>query len=180
MRSVSYFALTAFLSFGLLVSFISPVKAAVDIDPALLPDRSQLVRDALFLGRDLAVLRERLSEADSRSLTLYLNLDSYSVERFQSLSVRVNGQAIVEQRLNPRSSDPVGLKQIRSVALPSGDYKLEVHLASADEKLSESIKFVKGSGRDQVKILVSFNASKSSTQKPPEITLAHEQWGELK
>lgn len=178
MRSVSYFALIPALLFGLLVSFISPVKAAVDIDPALLPERSQLVRDALFLGRDLAVLQERLSEAGSRSLNLYLNLDARSVERFQSLVVRLNGRVIVEQPLSLRSSGSNGLKRVRSVTVSSGDYKLEARLIAADGKFSETIKFTKGSGRDHIKITVFQEGSKS--KKKPEINLAHEPWGELK
>lgn len=174
--SVRQFVSLPYLTLVLLLTSVAPAWAAVDMDPALLPDRGQLIRDTLHLERDIAVLRARLSEAGPRALTLYFDLDANATKRFQTLAVLVGGRTVAELAIDARSEIFGGLKRSLSIELPAGDHALEVRLSDPDKAFSESLKFTKGAGRDHIKITV----SNKKIKKSPRIELAHEQWGALK
>ena len=160
----------------LLLSSVTPAWAAVDMDPALLPDRGQLIRDTLHLERDIAVLRARLSEAGPRAMTLYVDLDANATKRFQTLLVLVGERKLAELAIDAEREIYGGLKRSLSVKLPVGDHALEVRLSDASKAFDETLKFTKGPGRDHIKITV----RNKKINKSPSIELAHEQWGALK
>lgn len=174
LRLVTHFALLSSLWLGLLAASFAPAQAAGQEGAVALPERGQLLRDALYLERDIDLLQERLSPAGPRALVFYIDLDPAVLQRFQAFIISVDGHVTFEQVLSGSHSSTEHFKQLHRMALAAGEHSVEVRLVGEDS-YSELLEFTKGAGRDHISV----HGSSPKATKAPTIELAHEQWRAL-
>ncbi len=138
-------------------------------------DRATLTQEALEIQRDLLLLKEKHLAEEKYGLSIYLNIDTMTLKKLDSISILLDDQIIFEDKLGQELINKLqtgGMKKLYTTVLQPGNYKLKVIMKSGRKALRKTFALEKSDGRDNLKI----SLASSLQQRAPEITFDHETW----
>lgn len=148
---------------------------AADLLASNSTDRAALTQEILEIQRDLLLLKEKHLAEERLGLTIYLNINTLTLNRLDSISILLDDQIIFQDKIDQKQLDMLlagSMKKLHTHALRPGSYKLKAIMKAGGKTLSNTFTLEKSTGRDNLKIIL----VSSLQQRAPEIIFDHEIW----